>query len=183
MRLFTAIELPPAVRGNLSCLLERLRPAARLRWSPPENLHLTTKFIGEWPEQRLDELKDTLRAVTGFKPIPVALRGLGFFPNPRAPRVFWVGVEAGAALAELARQTDQALARLGVPAETRPFSPHLTLARIKEPAPLGGLQKAIAGLQSLEFGEFLAESFWLYLSELRPGGSVYTKLTEFRFSA
>jgi len=183
MRLFTAIDLPAAVLGNLERLLERLRPAARIHWSPPGNLHITTKFIGEWPEARRPELEAALRGVTGFEPIPIALRGLGFFPNPHAPRVFWVGIEAGSALAELARRTDQALARLGVPGETRPFTPHLTLARIKQPVPLTALQQAIARLDSLEFGRFSAESFALYLSELRPGGSVYTKLSEFRLLA
>ncbi|MGC8794198.1 MAG: RNA 2',3'-cyclic phosphodiesterase [Bryobacteraceae bacterium] len=182
MRLFTAIDLPPDVLGALTRLLERLKPTARLKWSPPENLHITTKFIGEWPEQRRVELESALRGLGAFDPIPICLRGLGFFPNPHAPRVFWVGVEAGPGLAELARRTDAALARLGVPAETRPFSPHLTLARIKEPVPLAGLRQAIAQLETVEFGAFFADRFHLYLSELRPAGSVYTKLSEFRFA-
>lgn len=182
MRLFTAIDLPSQVLDALEELLERLKPTARLKWSPRENLHITTKFIGEWPEARRAELEATLRGIGRLDPIPIALRGVGFFPNPHAPRVFWVGVEAGPGLAELARRTDAALARLGVPAETRPFSPHLTLARIREPVPLGPLRQAIARLESLEFGEFEADRFYLYLSELRPAGSVYTKLSEFRFT-
>ncbi len=183
MRLFTAIDLPAAVLSNLERLLERLRPAARIHWSPPANLHITTKFIGEWPEARRRELEATLRSVTGFQPISITLRGLGFFPNPHVPRVFWVGIEAGAELAELARRTDETLAAIGVPRETRPFAPHLTLARIKQPVPLAGLHQAVARLESLEFGRFVAEAFALYSSELRPSGSVYTKLSEFRFLA
>jgi len=179
--LFTAIDLPADVLDNLESLLERLKPTAPLRWSLRENLHVTTKFIGEWPEHRRAELEAVLAGLTAFDPIPISLRGLGFFPHERAPRVFWVGVEAGPGLADLARQTDAALARLGVPAETRPFSPHLTLARIKEPVPLARLKRAIAELPSKEFGCFQADRFYLYLSELRPGGSVYTKLSEFRF--
>ncbi len=182
MRLFTAIDLPSTVLDTLEGLLERLKPTARLKWSPRQNLHITTKFIGEWPETRRAELEAALRDLGRFEPIPIALRGLGFFPNSHAPRVFWVGVEAGPALAELARRTDAALARLGVPAETRPFSPHLTLARIKEPVPLGPLRQAIAKLESVEFGQFEADRFYLYLSELRPTGSVYTKLSEFLFT-
>lgn len=181
MRLFTAIDLPPPVRRNLEQLIERLRPTARIKWSTPENLHITTKFIGEWPRERLSELEAVLKELAPPAPFPVALRGLGFFPNPHSPRVFWAGVEAPASLAELARRTDAALAELGVPRETRPFSPHLTLARIKEPVPLAALQRALARLESLEFGEFEADRFSLYQSELRPAGSVYTKLTEFPF--
>jgi 2'-5' RNA ligase len=182
MRLFTAIDLPAPVLDTLARLLDRLRPTAHLKWSPIENLHITTKFIGEWPESRRAELESALRSLGSFEPIPIRLRGLGFFPNPQAPRVFWVGVEAGPDLAELARRTDAALARLGVPPETRPFSPHLTLARIKEPVPLSGLRQAIARLETVEFGEFRADRFYLYLSELRPAGSVYTKLSEFPFT-
>ncbi len=181
MRLFTAIDLPADVLRNLEGLLARLRPTARMKWSPLENLHITTKFIGEWPSERLNEMEAALAAVPRPDPFPVALRGLGFFPNPHAPRVFWVGVEASPALAELARRTDLALAELGVPSEARPFSPHLTLARIKEPVPLTGLREAISRLESLDFGAFQADRFVLYRSELRPGGSVYTKLTEFPF--
>lgn len=181
MRLFTAIDLPQPVRANLDRLLARLRPTARIQWSPAENLHITTKFIGEWPEDRLPELTAVLAGLTGFHPMAIALRGLGFFPNPHSPRVFWVGVEADASLAELARRTDAALAELGVPQEKRAFSPHLTLARIKQPVPLTELRQAIARLESLEFGAFQAQSFGLYQSVLRPSGSVYTKLTEFRF--
>ncbi|MCS7314820.1 MAG: RNA 2',3'-cyclic phosphodiesterase [Bryobacterales bacterium] len=183
MRLFTAIDLPGEVLDALEALLERLKPTARLKWSPRENLHITTKFIGEWPEQRRAELETALRSLGRLDPIPITLRGVGFFPNPHAPRVFWVGVEAGPGLAELARRTDAALSRLGVPPESRPFSPHLTLARIKEPVPLGPLRQAIARLESLEFGHFQADRFHLYLSELRPAGSVYTRLSEFRFTA
>ncbi len=181
MRLFTAIDLPPDVSRNLDRLLTRLRPTAHIKWSPLENLHITTKFIGEWPSERLGEIEAALAAVERPEPFSVALRGLGFFPNPHAPRVFWVGVEASPALAELAQRTDLALAELGVPREARPFSPHLTLARIKEPVPLTALRQAIAQLESLEFGAFQADRFILYRSELRPGGSVYTKLTEFPF--
>ena len=179
MRLFTGIDLDDGIEGNLSCLVERLRPAARVKWSPPGNLHVTTKFIGEWPEVRLGELVDVLRGTPPFPPIRIAVQGLGWFPNPREPRVFWAGIKADPALAELARGTDQALTRIGVAGEARPFSPHLTLARIKEPIPLDRLREAIAALDSQAFGEFVAQSFHLYRSQLSSPGSVYTKLASF----
>lgn len=179
MRLFTAIDLSEEVRRNLERLLERLRPAARLRWSRPENLHITTKFIGEWPEGRLEELKRALAAIPPPGPVTVAVRGLGWFPNARAPRVFWAGIEAGPGLAELARQTELCTSRLGVPEEGRPYSPHLTLARVPPGTPLAALEKAIAGLPQTDFGVFTAVRFHLYLSELSPGGSRYTRLADF----
>ena len=183
MRLFVAIDLPQQVISNLERLIAHLRPTARIRWSRAENLHLTTKFVGEWPQERLEELKAELRGLTQREPIPIEVRELGFFPNSHSPRVFWASVQAPPGLAELARDTDGALSRLGVPAENRPFSPHLTLARIKEPVPLNGLRQAIANLASVEFGAFTADRFYLYQSTLTPSGSLYTQLSEFLFTS
>lgn len=155
-----------------------MRPAARVNWSPPSNLHITTKFIGELPEERLSDLRAGLAALPSRDPLHVRIRNLGFYPNPHSPRIFWCGIEA-AGLDQLAAATDDATASLGVARENRPYSPHLTLARIKDRLDLQPLRDAIAGLESLDFGEFEAVSFFLYRSVLKPTGSVYTKLAEF----
>lgn len=181
MRLFTAIDLPPASLAALSRLLDRLRPTARINWSPPSNLHITTKFIGEWPDNRLGEIQAALASLGPREPIPIEVRGVGFFPNPHSPRVFWAAVRAPGSLAALARETGQALERLGVATEKRLFSPHLTLARIKQPVPVQALTSAIAALPSVEFGSFAADRFFLYRSQLNPGGSVYTRLSDYAF--
>jgi 2'-5' RNA ligase len=178
MRLFTALDLPPDVLRNLDGLLARLRPTARIHWSLVSNLHVTTKFIGEWPEEKLDALTAALSAIPPRAAIPVEIRKVGFFPNPHAPRNFWCGIEAPG-LAELAADTDGATASLGIESEKRVFAPHLTLARIKERLNLQPLREAIAAQTSLDFGRFEAGSFFLYRSQLRPAGSVYTKLAEF----
>jgi len=182
MRLFVAIDLPAEVISALERLVNRLRPLARISWTRPDNWHLTTKFIGEWPDARVGEIEAALRALVGREPMPIRVRGLGFFPNPRAPRVFWAGVEAPESLAVLARDTEKALARLGIEQERRPFSPHLTLARIKEPTPLDALHQAIGKLTLMDFGSFTADRFCLYRSTLQPGGAVYTRLAEFLFT-
>jgi 2'-5' RNA ligase len=179
MRLFTAVDLTPEIVRTLEDLLDRLRPAARIKWSPLANLHITIRFIGEWPENRLPELRAALGAIPSRAPIPIHIRKLGFFPNPNAARVFWAGVEAPPDLAALASETDRALDPLGLKAEGRPFSPHLTLARIKEPGPLEKLRKAVAALPSVDFGSFNACRFFLYQSRTGAGGSVYTPLAEF----
>jgi 2'-5' RNA ligase len=181
MRLFTAVDIPPEVVRNLDALIARLRPAAPIKWSPAGNLHITTKFIGEWREDRRGELEAALAGLPPRPRISIEVSGVGFFPNPRSPRVFWAGVHGGGGLAELARETEEAVARLGVEKESRPFSPHLTLARIKEPVPLDGLRQAIADLPSTAFGGFTADRFFLYHSRLERAGSVYTKLSEYRF--
>lgn len=181
MRLFTGLDLPAEVVRNLEQLLQKLRPSAPIQWSPPANLHITTKFVGEWPEARLDELKAALAAAKTRNPIDVHIRKVGFFPNPHSPRVFWCGIEAPG-LAELAADTDRATAELGIPSENRAYTPHLTLARIKEKLNLQTLRETIAAQASLDFGQFRAGRFFLYRSQMRAGGSVYTKLAEFPFS-
>lgn len=178
MRLFTGLDLPPEVVRSLDALIERLRPTARISWSPAANLHITTKFIGEWPEEKLDGLTSALGALPSRPALEAHIRGVGFFPNPHAPRNFWCGIDAPG-LAGLAGDTDHATALLGIPSEKRAYSPHLTLARIKERLDLRALREAIAAAGPLDFGRFPVSRFFLYQSQLRPSGSVYTKLAEF----
>ncbi|HVX66230.1 MAG TPA: RNA 2',3'-cyclic phosphodiesterase [Bryobacteraceae bacterium] len=181
MRLFTAIDLPGELIGKLTGLIDALRPTARINWSPAANLHITTKFIGEWPEAELDRLTAALAALPPREPIPIELRGVGFFPNSHSPRVFFASVRAADALPHLARETSAALEAIGVKSEARAFSPHLTLARIKTPVPMQPLREAVAALPSTDFGAFTVDRFYLYRSQLKPTGSVYTKLSDFPF--
>jgi len=179
MRLFAGIDIPSEVKRSLERLVTMLRPAAKLRWSPVGNLHITTKFIGAWPDERLEEMKSTLRAVTGIPPFNISIRGLGWFPNPHHPRIFWAAIRAPESLAALAKATEEAVFTLGIAKETRPYSPHLTLARIDGTPDLAEIRRRIAALDSGDFGEFPVSEFHLYLSDRSPSGSVYTKLASF----
>jgi len=177
MRLFTALDLPHEIVTRLEQLIARLKPAARIHWSPPANLHVTIKFIGHWPDERLDELKKSLASIPSRPPIDAHIHGVGFFPNAKSPRNFWCGIDAPG-LSELASDTDAATAALGIASEKRAYSPHLTLARIKERLDLRPLHGRISE-EDLNFGQFQARSFFLYHSQLKRTGSVYTKLAEF----
>ena len=183
MRLFTAVDLAEDVRSRLERLLSHLRPTAHLKWSPVYNLHITMKFIGEWPVQDLEKLERALRGVPKRAPIPIDVRGLGWYPNPHHPRVFWAGAHGGPALEQLAQDIDAALAPLGIAREEREFAPHLTLARIKTPVPMQALRQAVADLDSVDFGSYEVGRFDLYRSQPGPAGSVYTKLSEYPFTA
>ena len=178
MRLFTAINIPDDLTEALRSFVNRLRPTAKVGWSRMENLHVTTKFIGDWPEQRLDELKDVLASVPVNRAIDVTVKGIGWFPNPRHPRVFWAGVEGGEPLRDLARATENGLAQIGLPIEERAYSPHLTLARIRDAVPLECLHQTLQSLPTgcgFDFGSFKATRFFLYLS----AGGKYTQLAGF----
>ena len=183
MRLFTGISLPEEVTGNLSALIDRLRPTAQLRWSPVYNLHITTKFIGEWPEERLQEIIDALQPLGSRPPIDIAVNGIGWLPNPHSPRILYAAVKAGPELADLAAAAEKATTALGVERDTKPFRPHLTLARIKDSGiTLAPLRQTIAQLESQDFGSFRAASFKLYLSKMGPSGSIYTQLADIPFA-
>ena len=182
MRLFTAIAIPRRVLDNLARLLKELRPLAPVHWSPVENLHVTTKFIGEWPEERLPEIEDALENLNPPGAFDIALGKFGYFPNPHNPRAFFACVQAGAELATLAGSIDQALAPLGILKEPRGYSPHLTLARIKHEN-IGGLRQHIANMTNTDFGTFRATEFHLFLSETGPQGSVYTSLASYPLAA
>lgn len=179
MRLFTAIDIPEEIRETLKATVAKLKPAAKLRWSKPENLHITTKFLGEVPAERLSAVVNALESMPAGSAIPIEVRGIGWFPNPHAPRILYAGIQAPEWLGQLHLRTDEALAGLGVPKETKPFRPHLTLARIDGKVELADLRHAIFALSSNQFGAFVAEQFHLYESQTGGAGSVYTKLADF----
>lgn len=176
MRLFTGLSLAYEVRRNIELLYQSLQPLAPIAWSPAANLHITTKFIGEWPAERLDELKATLRAMPRAGSFPLAVDGFGWFPTPHHPRHLFAAVRAPEALGALAAATAEALAAIGVPAEDRPYRPHVTLARVKDATvDLAPVKQFIAQLPSTDFGRMTVTSFKLY--ESRAGS--YTVLEDF----
>lgn len=180
MRLFVALDIPEDVRAAIGALAEKLRSVCReARWVRIEGAHVTLKFIGEFPSDRLEEVKAALATNQFPNSIEVIYRGIGFFPNERRPRVLWTGIEAGAGLAALAAAVEAALEPLGIAREQRAFSPHLTLARFDSPKGLDRLRTAISAAGPLEFGSARVEEFHLYQSILKHGGSEYTRLASF----
>ena len=188
MRLFVAVEIPSQVRESLAALIEELQAAdpgfseQRARWVRPGNLHVTLKFIGHMDAAKLDPIRSELFQVCLDSPVDVAFRGVGFFPNDRRPRVFWVGIKASTNLAELATEIDRRLEPLGVPRETREFAPHLTLARFEPPGVSPKLQEEIQTHAKREFGSLHTHEFHLIESKLRREGAEYTTLQSFQFA-
>jgi 2'-5' RNA ligase len=192
MRLFVAVDLDDAVRGRISRFLDGVRGfAPDARWARPESLHVTLKFIGERPEECLEKIQLALEAIAA-EGCDLNFRGYGFFPGRRAPRVFWIGIEAGPNLSSLAAMVDEGLASLDIPKEEHAFTPHLTLARggggsgapRKQPGDRPNrsfqhLQEKLDALPAPEFGTMSVREFFLYQSRLSAAGSKYTKLAGF----
>ena len=194
MRLFIALAIDDAIRERIARFMDGVRGfAPEARWVRPESLHVTLKFIGEKPADNIEQIKQALSSVHA-ETIELNFRGYGFFPAPKAARVFWLGIESGPQLAALAKAVDAATQMLGIPREEHPFSPHLTLARgaggsgaprwRKSDGPSQGFQKLqekLAALPTPEFGTMTAREFFLYESQLLRSGSRYSKIARFGF--
>jgi 2'-5' RNA ligase len=207
VRLFVALEIPSAVRDNLAALIDELRAADGTksrqgpRWVRPENLHVTLKFIGHVDAAKLEPIRAALSQVRSDSPVEIEFRGLGFFPSEKRPRVLWVGMKSSPNLLTLANDIDERLEPLGVPRETREFTPHLTLARFDalgmseklraavqrlagaQPLRLSSGQAKVPVLQGQGFGDFRTSEFHLIESKTKPSGAEYTTLHSFRFAA
>ncbi len=180
MRAFIAIDLPEQIHRELAHQQAAFRSVARdARWTRPEGVHLTLKFLGEVSDQKVTEVMTALHGLAGFAAFTIEIRGFGFFPNARRPRVFWAGVIAPPELGWLATRVEDAMEDLGFAREARVYSPHLTLARFKEPRPQPALQEMVAGLADLSLGQFAVREFFLYESRLMPQGAEYRKVARF----
>jgi len=184
MRLFVALSISAAVREALSGLLAELRRAdPETRWVNPANLHVTLKFIGNVVTEKLLSIEQALTGVPVFRPFDIEFRGLGFFPNDRRPAVIWAGILAPPELAALATGIDEVISTCGIPRETRPFAPHLTLARFKEPRLSQALRTQAAHFKDRFFVKQSFGEFQLMESKLKNTGAEYTTLRSFPFMA
>jgi 2'-5' RNA ligase len=183
LRLFIAVELPPAWTEALAATQRALRRYGleRLRWVRPEGIHLTLKFLGNVDEARVSALTRTLEE-TAAEHAPFALRlsRLGAFGPPARRRVVWAGVAGDLdALTRLRQTVERRAAALGFPAERRPFSPHLTLARVPEelPQPVGAsIDAALTAVAAPAAPPLQVKEIALMHSRLLPGGAQYTRL-------
>ncbi|HKV76486.1 MAG TPA: RNA 2',3'-cyclic phosphodiesterase [Candidatus Sulfotelmatobacter sp.] len=192
MRLFIALDIDDLIRERITRFVDEVRNfSPDARWVKPESLHVTLKFIGEQPYDAIEEIKQALKDVPAAT-AEIKFSGHGFFPTPKSARVFWIGMESGPQLTQLAAAIDERMANLGIKKEDRAFSPHLTLARAAggsgSPRWRKGdganrsfsyLQEKLSALPIPEFGTMTPREFFLYQSQLSPKGSKYIKLAKF----
>ena len=182
LRAFIAIEIPletrEAVYKATASLQKRI--GSSVRWVPVENLHLTLKFLGDVSPTNVEMLSQMLRAEADLFPcFELRLHGLGSFPNLKRPRVIYVGVQAPVIFEGLQRGIEAASRKLGYESEERRFSPHLTIGRVRQNVTAAEQQTIRRTLEEPRIdslGNARVDSVHLYRSDLRPTGSVYTRL-------
>lgn len=183
LRLFVAWELPAAMLEALGQIQESLRRAGapRLRWVRPEGIHLTLKFLGQVPQSRVAAIVEALRGAAALvRPFNLSLARPGTFGGRQRPRVVWVGLAGDIEpLLELQAAVEKTLAGLGFRPEERPFSPHLTLARVPKELTSEDRRRLVELVQALEVlpsAPSLVQEISLMRSILGPGGAVYRQL-------
>jgi len=179
VRAFVALELGAEVREAIGKLVASLRPRVPgARWVRPEGVHLTLRFLGDTPPERIERLLPLLAAAaSGCEPLEARSAGLGTFPGPgKPPRVLWLGISLPPSTVSLQAACERAAVEVGFPPEERPFRGHLTLARFRERV----LRPA---LPPVDLGPISLETLALVRSELRPGGAVYTPIARFPLGA
>ena len=183
LRLFIAIGLSPDVIEEIARCQERLKREVNVSvaWTDPKGIHLTLKFLGETDEARIPEIEERLRlAAHDTAPFALTLGRFGVFPSLARPRVLWVGVDGEVQkLASLQRKVEQGMAALGFPAEDRPFSPHLTVGRVRPQQ-----RQGVAAIRPDVAGDVHpipqpVTSMGLIQSRLTPRGAIYTRLSDF----
>jgi len=184
IRTFVAIELSAGIKSELTRVEEMLKEkiaTPHLRWVDPANVHLTLKFLGNVPLDRIEEITAALKdACVGLSPFIMGVSGLGCFPSANNPRVIWVGVqEETGRLKRLQERVERRLATLGFKPERRPFRPHLTLGRVKKQAHVGA-RRIIGGIVSAtsvgDLGQMEVEEIVFMKSTLLPSGARYSRL-------
>jgi 2'-5' RNA ligase len=184
LRSFIAVELPPELQQAIARETAGLRaalPRPLVRWVAPENVHLTLKFLGDVSPANLELLVDALRVEAAQHAAFEAYVGkVGAFPNPRRPRVIWVGFTAQAPLSILQRGVEAVCTRLGYPPEDRRFIPHLTIGRLAQTTSAADLERACLALQKTNeigiLGRIQVDAIQVFKSDLRPDGPIYTHL-------
>jgi 2'-5' RNA ligase len=184
LRTFVAIDLDPGIKRALSDFIRRLKKAGPegTSWAREEGMHLTLKFLGEIDESRAEAVAGVMdEAVFDCRPFPFQVRGTGYFPNARFPRVLWAGIAPSAELDFLQTRLEFGLAAIGFERENRPFHPHLTLGRVRS---VSGIRDALTELElqkNADFGTMTASKLALFRSVLRPSGAEYSVLKESPF--
>ncbi len=178
-RSFIAVELSTEIAEGVRGIQKGLRErTAGVSWVRPEGIHLTLKFLGDVDPGRVEGIASTAEAsIKAIGPFFIGIRGCGGFPNPRNPRVIWIGVEDPAGLVkELQARLEQGMQEMGFAREGRAYTPHLTIGRLRSGKRKGEVAQALEAMKGCDLGTMEVREICLFRSQLKPTGAEYTKL-------
>jgi 2'-5' RNA ligase len=183
LRCFIAVRIPAPVRKAIAEVMDTLKKSgADVKWVPEENIHITLKFLGSTDEAIIGEIKESLhRSVAAYRPFSIRIAGTGYFPAGRRPRVVWIGIDDAGALPDLQGDIEKEMVTFGYEEERRPFSPHLTIGRVRSDKGMTEMLKRLDTFRETAFGEVEIREITLMKSELRPAGAEYSSLAEIPF--
>lgn len=177
-RIFVALNIPDDAKEKLFSIIYQLHSDKSLKWETKEKIHLTLKFVGEFEDELIPQIKNDLIFLEEYKTQLLQINGFGFFFSYKEPRILWAGLKYSEELKNIAERLEDYFVRYGVEKENRPFKPHLTLLRIKNN--LG--ESFINKFKNSKFEpiSFQSNSISLIKSELKPSGSVYTEIKKYK---
>ena len=178
-RSFIAVELSTEIAEGVRGIQKGLRErTGGVSWVRPEGIHLTLKFLGDVDPGRIEGIAGKAEAcVKGRGPFFIGIRGCGGFPNPRNPRVIWIGVEDPAGfLKEIQARLEQGMEEMDFTREERAYTPHLTIGRLRSGKGKGDVSQALEAMKGCDLGSMEVREICLFRSQLKPTGAEYTKL-------
>lgn len=179
LRVFIAIELPEKLQMELSDFVQTIKdPQDKITWVPPNNIHITLKFLGDVPIGDIGPIKEAISNVAeNYSPFEATIKGTGVFPDQRNPRVIWIGMDTGKEkIKNIYIDLEDKLVSIRIPREERSFTPHITLGRIKYIKDMRKFSEVLSNHKEDVFGNFMVDSISLIKSTLTPNGSVYEVL-------
>jgi RNA 2',3'-cyclic 3'-phosphodiesterase len=181
IRCFVAINLDERLKRDLYHATEELRDMqCDVKWIPMENVHITLKFLGDTPEEFIPKIGERLAAVSGtHTPFSMKLHGAGVFPDRRRPRVVWIDILDSDELTKLQKKVEESLVFIGFKEDNRPFTPHLTIGRVRSPKGNASLVRMVETLKENDFGIIKVEKISLMKSDLKPSAAQYTSVAEY----
>ena len=178
IRCFIAVNLSEETRKTLGSIISELKKSgADVKWVPAGNIHLTLKFLGNTEASLVPEIMESLgKKLSHYKSFYITIAGVGCFPSERRPRVIWVGIEDADLLADMQRDIDSVVVKFGYAPEERPFSPHLTIGRVRSQKRIPELMNRFEDFRKFDLGRVEVSEIHIMQSELKPAGAEYRSL-------
>ena len=182
MRVFIAIELPEAVKKEMSRVQNKIMNTAnKIKWVSYASMHITLKFLGEIKEKRLNKVFEAVERITIERDsFSIEIKGAGIFPDKGSPRVIWIGIKEGSIeLTQMAKELEKKLSEQGFPQEGKKWMPHITLGRVKQLKDEEIIRKLITEERHTPGGKAKVKEVTVMQSHLTPRGAIYSSLQRF----